>query len=596
MTRYQILLYHADMPDFLSDLQDAGVVHLVARDMRQDDEIDRRMDRIKHCQSIVNLLKAIRIENDTPSFSGDAEEIVAEADKLAERIATLDAKLPSIEKDIENNRLWGDFDADNLTKIADSGYIPRFYIASEHAFKPEIGEKYPLWEVNRHKGKVYYILLQDKNEEFNHEANELKIAPRPVKNLLAELRSVTEDLNNTRKTLESMAKSVDKVEAKQKKLTDEASYKIALLSAESEADGSLKLLTGWVPDDKNDELKAFLDSKSVYYIADDKPDNDPPPILLRNNRFAKLFEPITKLYSLPEYSEIDPTPLFAPFFMMFFGFCLGDGGYGLLLVAVCSLLKSKIKNQEIRPYLSLMQWLGSAAVIFGLITGGFFGVSIYKGVDKIAEARFGLNENYGMMILAFILGFIQIIFGMCVKVANIVAAKGWKYAVSDIAWIVFILTAAAYFAADKSGNKELAIFLLPILGIAALFMFFYNLPGKNPLINFGNGIWITYGTLSGLLGDMLSYIRLFALGMTGSILGMVFNSLAVDAKNGIGTPVASHLVMLLILVFGHGLNLALNTLGALVHPLRLTFVEFYKNTGFTGGGTGYNPLRRLSTK
>ncbi|MDE7357522.1 MAG: ATPase, partial [Bacteroidales bacterium] len=109
---------------------------------------------------------------------------------------------------------------------------------------------------------------------------------------------------------------------------------------------------------------------------------------------------------------------------------------------------------------------------------------------------------------------------------------------------------------------------------------------------FGSGLWATYNTATGLVGDLLSYIRLFALGLTGGILGSVFNTLALDAAAGVGVPVVSQLVMLAILLFGHSLNLALCVLGALVHPIRLTFVEFYKNAGFAGGGKAYKPFMK----
>ena len=125
----------------------------------------------------------------------------------------------------------------------------------------------------------------------------------------------------------------------------------------------------------------------------------------------------------------------------------------------------------------------------------------------------------------------------------------------------------------------------------AVLALFYNNPDKNPLFNLGLGLWDTYNTATGLVGDLLSYIRLFALGLTGGILGSVFNTLALDAANGVGVPVVSQLIMLFILLFGHSLNLALCVLGSVVHPLRLTFVEFYKNAGFAGGGKEYRPFK-----
>ena len=132
-----------------------------------------------------------------------------------------------------------------------------------------------------------------------------------------------------------------------------------------------------------------------------------------------------------------------------------------------------------------------------------------------------------------------------------------------------------------------------LLGIAALafvIALFYNTPGKNIFLNFGSGLWATYNNASGLLGDTLSYIRLFAIGLTGGILGGVFNNLAVQVGGGL--PVGlNFVVMAIILLFGHGLNFGLCMISSLVHPLRLTFVEFYKNAEFEGGGRQYTPFK-----
>jgi V/A-type H+-transporting ATPase subunit I len=132
-----------------------------------------------------------------------------------------------------------------------------------------------------------------------------------------------------------------------------------------------------------------------------------------------------------------------------------------------------------------------------------------------------------------------------------------------------------------------------IFVLSGIAIFFFNTPGTNPALQVGIGVWHAYNMVTGLLGDLLSYVRLFALGLTGGILGMVFNSLAVDMAPDV--PVVGMLVTIIILLFGHSLNICLTLLGALVHPLRLTFVEFYKNAGFEGGGREYKPFKKLKT-
>ena len=195
------------------------------------------------------------------------------------------------------------------------------------------------------------------------------------------------------------------------------------------------------------------------------------------------------------------------------------------------------------------------------------------------------------------MGVIQILFGMVVKVFNIKKQQGLKYALSTIGWLVLIIGSGAVMGLKKVGliADPLATTLLyVVLGIAGVLILVLNNPKRNPLINIGAGLWDVYGMATGLLGDLLSYIRLFALGVSTAILGAVFNSLALNMKPDI--PVLGPLVMIIILLIGHGITLFMACLGAFVHPIRLTFVEFYKNAGFTGGGKPYTPFEQHAAK
>jgi V/A-type H+-transporting ATPase subunit I len=396
--------------------------------------------------------------------------------------------------------------------------------------------------------------------------------------------------------MQSLALSAEILSDERKRLTETIDYNVAKLSAQNEAGDNIKILTGWLPNENKAKFETFLEPQSPVYFAEEKiDDNEEPPVLLKNNKFTRLFEPITNLYSLPNYRELDPTPFLAPFFMLFFGFCLGDGGYGLLILIIASLLKIRIKTDGLRSILTLAQYMGAATLLFGIITATFFGISIDSlRPDKMLERLFDLKENFGMMILALVLGFVQIIFAMFVNAAKIVKQKGWKYALSTWAWIVVIVGGAILYALKDSSENIVILYAVGgVWCLAELIALFYNAPDRNPFINFASGLFTTYNMISGLLGDLLSYIRLFVLGLTGGILGGVFNDLAVLTGDGVGIPVVSQLITLVILLFGHSLNFALNVLGAVVHPLRLTYVEFYKNAGFDGGGYPFKLFEKI---
>ena len=285
--------------------------------------------------------------------------------------------------------------------------------------------------------------------------------------------------------------------------------------------------------------------------------------------------------------------------MLFFGLCMGDGGYGLIIFLACTLAKKKLP--ALRDFMALGQWLGISTIIVGLLTGMVFGISL----DTVAwpwlagvKDKFITDNNYNvmgyspMMVVAVCVGILQILFGMGFKIVRITIQYGFKYALSEMGWLVLLIDMIVLLLLKLSGvdlPQAVQYVIYGIAGICGVLILFFNSPGKNPFMNLGSGLWGTYNMVSGLLGDVLSYIRLFALGLAGGILGGVFNSLAFQAGGSLPIWIG-WLPTALILLLGHGLNLFLCIISALVHPIRLTFVEFFKNAGFEGGGKAYKPF------
>ena len=243
-----------------------------------------------------------------------------------------------------------------------------------------------------------------------------------------------------------------------------------------------------------------------------------------------------------------------------------------------------------KPILTLVQLLGLSTAICGLLTGTCFGFNLYDinvpFIQKMKEVI--MLDNQQMFNLSLILGAIQIIFGMTLKAVNQAIQFGFKYAISTIGWLLVLVSTAVAFAAP--GVMAMGSTLhLAILAVGGLMVYLFNSPGKNIFLNIGLGLWDTYNMATGLLGDILSYVRLFALGLSGGILAGVFNSLAVGMSPD--NVIAGPIVMVLIFVIGHSINIFMNVLGAMVHPMRLTFVEFFKNAGYEGGGKEYKPFK-----
>ena len=192
------------------------------------------------------------------------------------------------------------------------------------------------------------------------------------------------------------------------------------------------------------------------------------------------------------------------------------------------------------------------------------------------------------------LGAVQVLFAMMINAYVTARSFGLRYALGLIGWIIVLVDSAVAFLLPESvGFTFHSVAYLVILGIGLVLMFFFNTPGKNIFVNFGLGIWNTYNNVSGLVGDLLSYIRLFAIGLSGGILATVFNALAAGfVPEGSGIVVRL-LIMIPILLIGHGINLFMSTISSFVHPMRLTFVEFYKNAGFEMSMRSFEPLQKI---
>ncbi|MDX9770015.1 MAG: V-type ATPase 116kDa subunit family protein [Tenuifilaceae bacterium] len=596
MIKYGFLVYHRDFDSFLGRLQDMGMVDIERHTKALSEEERSLMNEINRYSQTLKDLKIRESQLDqVPQGSPlDSDAVIIEFDNLIKEKEQVDNSIRKAQKDLIDVRPWGSFSIDLLNKINSSGLKIRFFVTNEKAFNESTLDDFTIEVINNEAGQIHFVWIQENSEAtLPFDAVEVKAPTYSASGKEAEIASLKGQSHEIDKRLDELTYYIPQLETTKDELVNKLEINSVTLSAEKQADEKVYVLQGWVPIPKNDEFVQFLEKESIIFISEKAKKEDNAPILLKNNKFAKLFEPIGSLFTNPTYGELDLTPLFAPFFMMFFGFCLGDAGYGLVMLLGASLYKFKAKK-EMRPILSLVQWLSLSTVIFGIITGTFFGVELVKVtipfVEKFKDMFLDQNQLFA---LALIIGAIQIVFGMFVKAANQIRLWGWKYAISTFGWILLIVGSAAFYGLSQLEGFDVEFMGLAhkiMLGIAGVGIMFFNSPGKNPFVNFGLGLWDSYNMVTGLFGDILSYIRLFALGLSSAILGNVFNSLAFGMSPDI--PVVGAIVTIIILVAGHSINLFMAALGSLVHPMRLTFVEFYKNAGFVGGGKTYQPFHK----
>ena len=618
MTKYTFLITNKEYDSFISAIREIGVVHVdqlqqgaTSQEFENAKLLNDRfenalksLDYAKETYTSDNEYKPINIAEittaQTDSVLITAQNILTKIEDLSATELTINHELDETNKAISKVEPWGNFKSDNFSFLHKLGYNVRFWTCPSKMFRTEWKEKYFAIEINEVNKKIFFLTFTKEQPDISAESVVL-----PKLSL--------DELTSKKKSLEQQLKMVQdeflRINGEERnvllagKTQNENGLSLSKvhLSGEALIDDHLKLMVGWAPNDKSEELDTYLNDNKIFFEKAKPKENDSVPVEIKNDKYSSLFEPILKMYSLPNYKDLDITPFFAPFFMLFFGLCLGDAGYGLIVLIASIILFFK-SSDKIKPYAKLGIYLGATTVVCGLLTGTFLGIDLSQQdwaflapVKKlfVTENNYKLFGYSPMMVISVFIGLVQVLLGMVL--AGIKAAKlhGWKYAVGKISWVLAIIMAIIAFGLPACGvslPQPLLYLLYGVIALAVIGIFFCNSPDKNVFMNFGTGLWDTYGMATGLLGDLLSYIRLFALGLTGGVLGSVFNQLAIQMTDGMSWFIR-WLPMLLILLFGHGINFALCMISSFVHPMRLTFVEFFKNADFEGGGKAYDPFR-----
>lgn len=602
MYKYSFIVYHREYDEFLKNLSSLGVVDVVVTRYDVDDNIRNKLLLQAQFTDMIRFLTGRNIPQVPADTEKDGSTVIAEVKEIQSKIEKLTHKTGLLKKEIALADPWGEYSTDLIQKLHNEGYTIRFFITPERRFTPDMESNPDIIEVNRFQSNVYFVAIQRHNQvssntqfprnetspanftDIDIDADEIKIPSLSPAQIREELRKTEDEIALANKELdEYAARYIPSLEASRNSLMEEVEYQQVMLKTIREADDKVFALTGYVPVGTEEPLQRYLESTDIIYYKERPVPVDDPPVLLKNGKFAKLFEPITEIFSLPSYKEMDLTPFFAPFFMMFFGFCMGDVAYGLLLILAGVFLK-KFVSPAMKPFLTLGIYLGLATIVFGIIGGTIAGFDMEAYAVFSPLHKFMLSD-ISIFYLALGIGMVQIIYGMVIQAYSRAKQFGFKYSLALIGIIIGVLGVI-----DLSLTKLIGEAAYYFLYAGLALMFFFSDPDINIFGRLGKGVWDFYSTVTGIFGDVLSYIRLFALSASSGILGYVINSISLPLLDSI--PVLGPILFFIVMIIGHGANLALAGLGAFVHPMRLTFVEFYKNAGFAGGGKKYNPYTK----
>jgi V/A-type H+-transporting ATPase subunit I len=624
MKKMSLLLLHSEKECFLTSLQGLGVVHIETSPEVTSVELEKAIELESRYKRTIRALKEIKREKKITFMDGvkkDPAVILDEFDELLHSLKKTTGELKELERVVVLLAPWGDFDPENIARLGEIGLVSHFFEVPHKQFKALDLDRLTYSVISRDKEKVYLVIFE-REGKLDMKLAETRLPSRSLGSVLSKINDLKAEKIDIETSMARLTHYIEILIHAEAGVEEAVRFKEAGLHMQEESSGRVLSLRCWLRYDKEDELRSFLDGYTSYYKIVDPGADDRVPILLKNNRFSRLFEPITRIFSLPAYFELDPTPFFAPFFALFFGLCLADLGYGLIVFLATSLLFFK-GDENFKPLSALGMVLGFMTIIGGLLLNTFFGHAIFSapGVEdayfssNYALAPLGAYVEDGQMLFpgmtfALLLGFAQVIFGMFLQAVNRMRRSGLMASIQPLSYILMMIGGLIVSAhSDAMGMASLKVgpFLIgrwllavsPFSGMALLSgglagLLLFNNPDKGMLLRPALGMWELYGFVTGLMGDILSYLRLFALGLAGGLLGNAVNRIAfMIISDDAGVLHYSFLGMLgttLVLVLGHSLNMAIAALGGFVHSLRLTFVEFYKNLKFEGGSKAFEPF------
>ncbi len=617
----------------LKKLRKLGILHI--------ESVEGSGEKLEDLKGKVSLLESALFsiaERKTKKINSKSAD-VSRAISVAEEIVALEEekKLCSAEKlslTTESDRLssWGELDPEKLSELAEKGVEVSLYEMPKAEYE-KLGENVKTLSFQKTKSSVKFLLIRSGFEGEDQVADSLKLyklelpetSTAEIKNRIESLNKRIEEIEEKVSSFAGYADSIKKSIRTYEKEIEFEVYATGManedISAEGKSNVSVAYFTGYVEEENLERLKKTAKDNSWGLLVEEPTEEDNVPTKLKNNKFVSLIYPLTDfLGTVPGYFEYDISGWFLAFILVFFGIIFGDGGYGLFICAITGILiaKNLISKKSIPPAFLLIGLFGLSTILWGTLTCTWFGLSaeqlplwlqklsipVISNVyaDKIwypfwTNGEYGLTTAQNLQIFCFSLALVQL------AVAHIkVAARNRKSikVLGDIGSIMqlmgifyvvlsFVVNAQVFpFGLVIGGVPVGTVALIMVIAGFVMSFVFANYEGniiKSILASLKNIVSVLLGVVN-VFSDIVSYIRLWAVGLAGAAIAATVNELA-------GPMLGNFMFMILaiiLLVFGHGLNMILNVLSVIVHGIRLNTLEFSSHLDMSWSGHKFKPF------
>lgn len=610
MTKYTFLVYHKEYDSFLEQLREQGVLHVKQRE--SEEAVDNsqlqsllsrkiQLDELK--KDMLNTLG--REEAQTTGASTNIEEVTKAYAQFGIQRNALSLELNNMQQEYDLLSPWGKIDWQRIQQIEEAGYDVAFYSTTN--LSEEDQKAFNLIEVGESGSRLLFMAFNPKDTHVDLMAEKISLPRKDVDQLFNDIEAMKAKIRALDEEKRSYAAThIQDVNGTLAQLQDSINLEQVKLNTGAEADQHVCLLEGFCPNDKVEALNSMLEAQGVWYSHHEATREDKAPVKLINNKLVTLFEALTRMYGMPSATDVDPTAILSIFFTLFFAICVADAGYGIILTLLSLAdikMGGKIGKVLFGINFKLVLVLGIACIPIGLLLGTAFGIPLHEqswipeGLKNCMLVGTFPGTTYDVqMVASLLIGIVHISLAMTVNAINVTMQRGFKECLGTWGWWLAVVGTATVGALTYGGvipQEQMMPIIYSVLGVSAVGIYLLNNIHRNPVINILAGLYDTYNMASGLMGDILSYIRLYALGLAGGMLGKTFNDLAyMLVGNDLSSAGVLIIGFVLIILIGHVLNIAMSCLSAFVHPLRLSFVEYFKNAGYEGKGIEYKPFEK----